>query len=73
MGNIIQETRDLQGEKAYETFKKVFKNSDQVSVPLIQRKCKCGYGAATWVNTKLSDEGNLSSFADSNKNILTWN
>jgi DNA segregation ATPase FtsK/SpoIIIE-like protein len=51
---MLQSERD---EQVVEDVKNWFKSGDDISIPIIQRKCKTGYNLAYRVYTKLVEDG----------------
>lgn len=55
--DIIQQTQLEQAIKTRTTIFQIFKSGDDISVPLIQRKCKVGYNSAFRVFENLIEDG----------------
>ena len=55
--NGVVETQDEQDIKTRTVVFQNFKSGDDISVSLIQRKCKCGYFSASRVLENLMEDG----------------
>lgn len=57
MSDIIKQTQIEQDVKTRTTVFLMFKTGDDISVPLIQRKCKVGYNSASRTFKNLMEDG----------------
>jgi hypothetical protein len=69
MSNVIKETQDKQDHQTKELVIEYFKSGDDISISLIQRKCKVGYFSAS----RVLDDLICNRLVSTNGHIYTYN
>lgn len=57
--DLYKEHNDKVDTEVLINFKIMFNSGDDISIPLIQRKCRCGYFSASRVLQKLIEDGKV--------------